>query len=770
MARSIHVPAALPASFALVVAILIATFVATPEACAQVSSTAFTYQGELENGGTGVNVPSARMVFRLWDAETAGTQVGSDFVAYPVTIADGIFTAAIDFGASAFAGNARWLEIGVDVAGGTSYTWMTPRQRVTAAPMAVYALHGGDSPWALNGTNVYYNGGRVGIGTAEPGYPLTVLGSTSYSICGITTSGSAGIYGQANGATGQGIFGRAWSSTGTTRGVAGYAESPTGCGIHGTNAATTGSAIAVYGENASPNGVAIYGKNTSGSGTPTAVMGTVSAIDGYGVYAWNSADEGNPVAVYGGTDSNTGYGGYFYGRGYFSSRLGIGVEEPTTMLDVAGTAKVTGLQLTTSPQAGYVLTADASGNGTWQAPSGGGGGIGGSGSPYYLPKFTGATTLGNSSIYEATGGNIGIGTTVPTAKLHVLGTVRMNGLQLSSTPMAGYVLTSDAAGTGTWQAPTGESYWHNSTGGIYYNAGVVGIGTTTPSTLSALDVVTTATTAISTTGGNYGVRGEGSNTGVIGAGGTRGVQGTGTSWGVQGISTGGVGVRGESTTGIGVNAISAGTGTTNPAVYASNNNSNGIAIFSTCTSLDANLVAVNKGSGDIIKGFSGPTGGNMVFRVENNGKTSVSVLQITGGADLSEQFDVQAADAEIRPGMVVCIDPNLPGRLIVSTRAYDRAVAGVISGAGGVQPGMMMGQRGSLADGSQPVALTGRVYVYADASQGAIRPGDLLTTSDIPGHAMRVADHGRAQGAILGKAMTTLSEGTGLVLVLVSLQ
>ena len=72
--------------------------------------------------------------------------------------------------------------------------------------------------------------------------------------------------------------------------------------------------------------------------------------------------------------------------------------------------------------------------------------------------------------------------------------------------------------------------------------------------------------------------------------------------------------------------------------------------------------------------------------------------------------------------------------------------------------------------GASPVALTGRVYCWTDASAGSVRPGDLLTTSDIPGHAMKVSDYRRAQGAILGKAMSSLESGKGLVLVLVTLQ
>ena len=58
----------------------------------------------------------------------------------------------------------------------------------------------------------------------------------------------------------------------------------------------------------------------------------------------------------------------------------------------------------------------------------------------------------------------------------------------------------------------------------------------------------------------------------------------------------------------------------------------------------------------------------------------------------------------------------------------------------------------------------------ADASKHPIQPGDLLTTSDTPGHSMKVTDHGKAQGAILGKAMSSLEQGKGLVLVLVTLQ
>ncbi len=172
------------------------------------------------------------------------------------------------------------------------------------------------------------------------------------------------------------------------------------------------------------------------------------------------------------------------------------------------------------------------------------------------------------------------------------------------------------------------------------------------------------------------------------------------------------------------------------------------------------------GGGRII--IRDPAGSRSIDLNAETGVTKTPVLEITGGADLSEQFDVQGGDA--LPGTVVCIDVANPGQLIVCDESYNRTVAGIVSGAGGVKTGMLMGQRGSLANGALPVALTGRVYVRADASSGSIQPGDLLTTSDRTGYAMKVSDHNRAQGAIIGKAMTELCDDTGLVLVLVSLQ
>jgi hypothetical protein len=147
----------------------------------------------------------------------------------------------------------------------------------------------------------------------------------------------------------------------------------------------------------------------------------------------------------------------------------------------------------------------------------------------------------------------------------------------------------------------------------------------------------------------------------------------------------------------------------------------------------------------------------------------VSSITIKGGSDLAEPFEISAADQKVSEGAVVVIDEANPGHLKLSSEPYDTRVAGVVSGANGVKPGIQMQQQG-LLEGGKNVALTGRVYVQADTSNGAIKPGDLLTTSSTPGHAMKVTDHARAAGTILGKAMTGLSEGKGMVLILATLQ
>ncbi|MBK6346584.1 MAG: hypothetical protein IPF68_11750 [Bacteroidales bacterium] len=120
-------------------------------------------------------------------------------------------------------------------------------------------------------------------------------------------------------------------------------------------------------------------------------------------------------------------------------------------------------------------------------------------------------------------------------------------------------------------------------------------------------------------------------------------------------------------------------------------------------------------------------------------------------------------------GSVVVIDNENPGKLMQSVKAYDKRVAGVISGAGNINPGLTLNQEGKLDEG-QYIALTGRVYVLSTTSNGSIEPGDLLTTSNLPGYAMKAKDKDRSFGAVFGKAISSLEKGEGLVLVLINLQ
>ncbi len=147
------------------------------------------------------------------------------------------------------------------------------------------------------------------------------------------------------------------------------------------------------------------------------------------------------------------------------------------------------------------------------------------------------------------------------------------------------------------------------------------------------------------------------------------------------------------------------------------------------------------------------------------GEARIDVLHIMG-ADVAEKFPVVE---ELEPGTVMAIDQNSPGQLCRSEQEYDRCVAGVISGAGDLPTGAILGNLPDQ-DMTSAIALSGRVWVKCDATKHPIKLGDLLTTSNLPGYAMKVNDFTRSQGAIIGKAMTSLAEGKGLVLVLVSLQ
>ncbi|MDR4499253.1 MAG: hypothetical protein MRK02_15245 [Candidatus Scalindua sp.] len=149
----------------------------------------------------------------------------------------------------------------------------------------------------------------------------------------------------------------------------------------------------------------------------------------------------------------------------------------------------------------------------------------------------------------------------------------------------------------------------------------------------------------------------------------------------------------------------------------------------------------------------------------------VGDVEVTGdirlvNADCAEDFDIAAAES-IEPGTVMVLGEE--GALLQSQQAYDKRVAGVISGAGGYKPGIVLDKQRSQGR-RVPIALLGKVYCKADAQYGSIEIGDLLTTSPTTGHAMKAADPVRAFGAVIGKALRTFKEGQGLIPILIALQ
>ena len=155
--------------------------------------TAFTYQGQLKQGGVPLDGP-ADFQFTLWDYVTTppGGQVGPTLTfdgqggnPAPISVADGLFTAQLDFGADAFNGTrARWLEIAVRYpAGGGTYTTLDPRQMLTPAPFALQT----------RGITVDADG-DVGIGTTDPGDDLEVYRSDDARLSLISTDGTARIF------------------------------------------------------------------------------------------------------------------------------------------------------------------------------------------------------------------------------------------------------------------------------------------------------------------------------------------------------------------------------------------------------------------------------------------------------------------------------------------------------------------------------------------------------------------------------------------------
>jgi hypothetical protein len=246
--------------------------------------------------------------------------------------------------------------------------------------------------------------------------------------------------------------------------------------------------------------------------------------------------------------------------------------------------------------------------------------------------------------------------------------------------------------------------------------------------------------------------------------------------GVAGISKDQAGVSGDSTNYIGVLGRASaypgveGQSTDNPGVHGTSTNDVGVlgegtsaaGVHGTSTS-KAGVWGVS--ANDV--GIYGETSrADHMYGVLTRDYMSAARYDTNAG-DIAEYMD---ATEHVLPGTVMIIGED--GKLTTSVSAYDTRVAGIVS----TTPGVALGIKAEGNPGEEILAVAGRVPCRADAQYGAIHPGDILTTSDNPGYAMkaRPVNAGGVEiykpATVLGKAMGSLESGTGTIDVLVTLQ
>ena len=244
--------------------------------------TAFTYQGYLTDGGSAAD-GTYDFKFRLYDALTDGTQVGSEVVKDDETVSDGLFTVELDFGSDAFTGDARWLEIDVKADAEGSYTTISPRTALTPAP---YALHAVDA-WSITGNSGTTHGTNF-LGTTD-NVSLTLAVSNTAALRLLPNATSPNVIG-------------GHSDNSVTSGVVG-ATIGGGGGSGVANTATAMLGTVGGGADNTASGVAA----TVGGGASNTASGEYATVGGGGVLMAGHTASGNWATVSGG-GSNTASG------------------------------------------------------------------------------------------------------------------------------------------------------------------------------------------------------------------------------------------------------------------------------------------------------------------------------------------------------------------------------------------------------------------------------------------------------------------------------
>ncbi|MFL5802785.1 MAG: hypothetical protein ACJ8CR_13720 [Roseiflexaceae bacterium] len=325
---------------------------AQPPVPAALVGSAFTYQGRLRTGTTPVN-NGCDFQFSLWNAASGGTRIGGVLSTNNVTVSEGRFTVSLDFGAAAFDGNGRWLQVAVRCPTGVGgFTTLLPRQPLAPAPYAVRATTAGSVPWSRitgipagfadgidNGGASYSAGlGLTLVGTQfQVAVPLNLSGSITSPIIAAQSSGAdgTGLSGKANNGTaaygvwgvssdGLGVVGEATGGLGvaglSTSNIGVYGESGSGVAMRGVSTSNIG----VYGSSTSNNGVRGFSTNSQGVyGSSTNSQGVRGVgTSGIGVYGTSTTNAGMRG------DSTSGFGMFGVSFGSASTAGTVGVYGP----------------------------------------------------------------------------------------------------------------------------------------------------------------------------------------------------------------------------------------------------------------------------------------------------------------------------------------------------------------------------------------------------------------------------------------------------------
>lgn len=277
-------------------------------------NTGFTYQGQLKNGGAVVN-GTCDFQFGLWNSASLGSQIGATVTVPSVIVMNGLFTTLVDFGTSAFNGDARYLGIAVACPSGVSYTAFGSRQALTPAPMA-FALPGLYTQ--QNGTSANVIGGYSGNLVTPGVYGATIGGGGDAFGAHRVTDNYGTIGGGYNNRAGDNVGTTGDKTNATVSGGFGNVASGSYSTVGGGNVNTASNSAATIGGGDSNTASASYttvsgGYSNTASFLGTTVSGGSSNIASKNYAAVGGGDHNSATGVgatIGGGESNNANGDF----------------------------------------------------------------------------------------------------------------------------------------------------------------------------------------------------------------------------------------------------------------------------------------------------------------------------------------------------------------------------------------------------------------------------------------------------------------------------